>query len=255
MAATRASDADRDGCVEEIEAAFADGRLDDAEREVRTQAALQATTLPELAALVSDLGQTATPRGRGGRALLIGGVVAAVVAAAVWIVSVANRDEPTPARTPAVGQESIPQDALALHTTAGLEQLVDLTRARFGTTLVESAAIYPDYASIEVVETDDARRVQRWYFRQGFEGTPSKGTRAAGSVPIDLASIDTVAYARAIERAPSLLGVEDVTTTYVVIDERDRQPTYSVYVSNEYSESGYYTFTAGGEEIYRYAFE
>lgn len=261
MAATRASDADRDSCVEDIEAAFADGRINDTEREARTQAALQATTLPELTALVSDLGPTAkspsrasTPLPRPGRNLLIGILVPAIIAVTIWIITAANGDDETGSPS-AVGQETVPEGKLALHTAAGLEELVTLTRAKFGTTLVDSAAIYPDYASIEVVEKDDPRRVQRWYFSKGYEGEPTKGTRAADAVSIDLASIDSDAYVRAIKRAPSVLGVEDIETTYVIVRDTDQQPSYSVYASNEYSESGYFTFTADGQEIYRYAFE
>ncbi len=55
MAGTRASDADRELCLNDIESAFADGRINDAERESRTQSALQAKTLDELARLTADL--------------------------------------------------------------------------------------------------------------------------------------------------------------------------------------------------------
>jgi hypothetical protein len=271
MVATRASDADRDSCLEDIEAAFADGRLDDAEREARTQAALQATTLGELADLVSDLGPAATlPRrpaataaGPDGAAstvsrralgvlLLVAGVLAVIALTILVVATSGDDDDATPGGRP---QQAVPQDRVRLQTAAGFERFVDQTRAKFGTTLVDSAAIYRDYASVEVVVKDDPRRVERWYFGKGYEGDPSKGTRSADAVTVDLAAIDPAGYARALKRAPAVLGVEDITTTYVVMGETGGQPTYSVYVSNEYSESGYYTFTLQGEEVYRYAFE
>jgi hypothetical protein len=271
MVATRASDADRDSCLDDIQAAFADGRINDAEREARTQAALQATTLSELAVLVSDLGpaaklpsKVAAPLSPADavisvisrrllRALLIATFIPAVIAVVVWI-STANRDD-DPTTPGSVSQESIPKERLELHTAAGFEKLVALTKAKFGTTIVDSVAIYPDYASVEVVEKADPRRVQRWYFAKGYEGEPSKGTRAADAVTIDLTSVDVAAYVKAIKRAPAVLGVEDVKTTYVVIGASSKEPTFSVYVSNEYSESGYWSFTLQGEEVYRYAFE
>ena len=272
MVATRASDADRDSCLEDIEAAYADGRINGAEREARTQAALQATTLAELATLVSDLGPVtplpskaaaALSRKRGKsddaalsprllRILLAAALVPAVIAVVVWI-STADGDDP---KTPgATTQQSVPKERLELHTAEGFERFVALTKARFGTTIVDSAAIYPDYASIEVVVKDDPRRAENWYFGKGFEGDPTKGTRPAGAEPVDLATINVQAYARAIRRAPAVLGVEDITSTYVVIHDSGGEPSFSVYVSNEYSENGYWTFSLQGEEIHRYAFE
>ncbi len=67
--------------------------------------------------------------------------------------------------------------------------------------------------------------------------------------------VDPAAFARAIKRSPSVLGVEDITSTYVVIRDTGGEPSFSVYVSNEYSENGYWTFTLDGKEISRYAFE
>ena len=272
MVATRASDADRDSCLEDIEAAYADGRINDAEREARTQAALQATTIAELSDLVADLGPAAklptkvaavlsskkrppaadTLSPRFLRTLLLGSLVAAAIAVVLWI-SNAGDDEPAAKGTAA--QQSIPNERLELHTAEGFEQFVALTKAKFGTTVIDSAAIYPDYASVEVVMKDNPRRAENWYFAKGFEGEPSNGTRPADATTIDLAAVDPVAYARAIKRSPSVLGVEDITSTYVVLRDTADEPTFSVYVSNKYSENGYWTFTLDGKELSRYAFE
>ena len=271
MVATRASDADRDSCLEDIEAAYADGRINDAEREQRTQAALQATTLTELADLVADLGPAARlptrvaaaltrkrPATTGGlsprflRNLLLVTLVPAVIAVVLWI-SNAGDDEPTASGTSS--QQPSPKERLELHTAEGFERLVALTKAKLGTTTIDSAAIYPDYASITAVMTDDPRRTENWYFAKGFEGEPSKGTRPADAATIDLATVDPGAYAKAIKRSPAVLGVEDVNSTYVVIHDSGGEPSFSVYVRNEYGENGYWTFTLDGKEIRRYAFE
>ena len=273
MVDTRASDADRDSCLDDIEAAYADGRINDAEREARTLAALQATTLAELAELVADLGPAAklpskvaaafSPAKRkvadAGlsrrflRNLLIVTLIPAVIAVVLWISNAGDDDEPT---TPGTAtQEPAPDERLELHTAEGFERFVALTKAKFGTTIIDSAAIYPDYASVTVVMKDDERRAENWYFAKGFEDGPSKGTRPAGAATIDLAAVDPAAYARAIKRAPAVLGVEDITSTYVVIRDSGGDPSFSVYVSNEYSENGYWTFTLDGKEINRYAFE
>jgi Domain of unknown function (DUF1707) len=53
--ATRASDRERDAVVQRVQDAFAEGRLDDAEFDERTRAALTARTHAELDALLADL--------------------------------------------------------------------------------------------------------------------------------------------------------------------------------------------------------
>lgn len=65
--ALRASDADRDRVIDRLRAAVADGRLDPAEFNERTEAALSARTVDELAPLTTDLG---TAAGAGALALL-----------------------------------------------------------------------------------------------------------------------------------------------------------------------------------------
>ena len=203
MAVTRASDADRDACLEEIEAAFADGRIDDPEREARTQAALQAVTTSELTRLVSDLGASHAGL-RPGRStmvrlrLVLLGALGLAVAGVVALVAVVGGDDAPATPAPLSSAATPPSDRLQLHTAAGLKQLVTLTRAKFGTASVASAAIYPDYASLEIVLTDDPRHVERWYFAKGFEGRPSRSSRPAEAVTTDLAAIDPTAYAKAL---------------------------------------------------------
>src|SRR5262249_57392202 len=52
---TRASDRERDAVVQRVQDAFAEGRLDDAEFDERTRAALTARTHADLDALLADL--------------------------------------------------------------------------------------------------------------------------------------------------------------------------------------------------------
>src|SRR5271167_3262979 len=61
-AVTRASDKERDAVVQRVQDAFAEGRLDDTEFDVRTRAALTARTHADLDVLLADLpAQTAAP--------------------------------------------------------------------------------------------------------------------------------------------------------------------------------------------------
>lgn len=57
---TRASDADRDSALSILNAAMANGRLDQAEHDTRTGAALAARTLGELSSLTDDLPEAET---------------------------------------------------------------------------------------------------------------------------------------------------------------------------------------------------
>lgn len=267
MAGTRASDADRDLCLNEIESAFADGRIDNAERESRTQAALQAKTLDELAQLTADLrppgarritsplSSTALPKGVLTK-ILIGALVPAIASVIIWIASSSGDDAPvTPSADtsePNLGDQ--PDGALRLHTAAGFKDFVDATKSAFGTTTVESAAIYPDYASVNVVVKDNPRRTERWSFNEGYDGDPSKSTRAAEDTVVDMSAVNIPALMKAVKRAPDELNVKEVKSIYIILDERDELPAMSVYVSNEYNESGYYVFTLAGEETNRYPF-
>jgi hypothetical protein len=61
--ATRASDRERDAVVQCVQDAFAEGRLDDAEFDERTRAALTARTHADLDALLADLPAAATAPG------------------------------------------------------------------------------------------------------------------------------------------------------------------------------------------------
>ncbi len=268
MAGTRASDADRDLCLNEIESAFADGRIDDAEREARTQAALQAKTLDELAQLTSDLRppgaqrltsalSTATvPKGLLTK-VLIGALVPAIASIIIWIAASSGNDSP-PASSVDTTEPNLsnqPGDTLKLHSAAGFKEFVTATRSAFGTTTVESAAIYPDYASVNIVVPDNPRRTERWSFREGYDGDPSKGTRRGEDIVVDMSAINIAALIDAIKRAPSELNVKDAKSIYVVLGDRDDLPAMSVYVSNEYSETGYYDFTLEGKETFRYPFK
>ncbi len=267
MAGTRASDADRDLCLNEIESAFADGRIDDAERESRTQSALQAKTLDQLAMLTADLRPPGAerltrtlsaphlPPGMGIK-ILLGVLVTVIAFVIIAVVALAGGDVATTTTdSDARDLGNQPSKTLQLHSADGFTEFVAATKSAFGTTTVQSAAIYPDYASINVVVPDNPRRTERWTFRQGYAGTPSKSTRQADDTVIDMSAINIPALMDAVKRAPDDLNVAEVKSIYIVLDGRNGAPSMSVYVSNEYNESGYYVFTLDGKETSRYAFE
>ena len=269
MAGTRASDADRDLCLNEIESAFADGRIDDAERESRTQSALQAKTLDELAQLTSDLrppgaqritsalSPAAVPKGLLTK-ILVAAVVPALASIIIWIAASSGGSDNNSGPSTDTSQPNLsnqPSNTLKLHTAAGFKKFVAATKSAFGTTTVESAAIYPDYASVNIVVPDNPRRTERWSFREGYDGDPSKSTRRGEDTVVDMAAVNVPALMDAVKRAPGELNVDQPKSIYIILDERDELPAMSVYVSNEYNESGYYVFTLEGKETNRYPFK
>jgi hypothetical protein len=124
--ALRASDADRDGVIELLRAAVADGRLDQAEFDERLDAALAARTIDALAPLTADL--IAAPGSDGSLALPRAGTPAEPAAELLTI----NERHGSVRRD---GRWTLPR-RLALRT-AWCDVTLDLTRAvRSGPELV-----------------------------------------------------------------------------------------------------------------------
>jgi Domain of unknown function (DUF1707) len=124
--ALRASDADRDGVIELLRAAVADGRLDRVEFDQRLDAALTARTIAALAPLTADL--IAAPGGDGALALPLAGTPAEPAAELLTI----NEKHGSVRRD---GRWTLPH-RLVLRT-AWCDVMLDLTRAvRSGPELV-----------------------------------------------------------------------------------------------------------------------
>lgn len=278
MAGVRATDQDRDKAVETIEEGFAKGQLNGAERELRTQKALQATTVYELQTLVSDLGEVPNviqtlgtpnpfrsllPLFRSRRLLpMVATAIAGFIAMFAFVIAaVAGRsvdlvpeglpdfDNPFPQEQ---AQDKLDRNLL---TDKGFTDFVKKMKAKFGTTLVDDATIYPEYAYFVIPIKNDPRHTERWSYRGSFEGTPSHGNRAADDPLIDLGKVDVKALMAAVGDSKTSLGVKDVNTTYIIFDERQDQPAMSVYVMNSYSDVGYLSLSLSGEELYVYRYE
>ncbi|MGZ5367390.1 DUF1707 SHOCT-like domain-containing protein [Aeromicrobium sp.] len=272
MAGVRATDQDRDKVVEAIEEAYAKGQLDDAERELRTQRALQATTLPDLSALVSDLQprlNLLTPKGTSNVVPVLLSLVAVSVAVAVVGIVVGliagNASEfdlgdslpPTSSPFPSfvTPRPAVTEVKGSLLSEEGFTGLVDEVKAKFGSALVDDAVVYPEYASFTVPLESNKRHTQRWTYRNGFIGTPTQGNRRPDDPLIDLDKVDVKALMKAIQQSKTALGVEDVSSTYLIFDERNDQPAMSVYVSNDFRDTGYISLALDGKVLYTYKFQ
>lgn len=264
MAGLRATDQDRDAAVETIEDAYAKGQLNDAERELRTQKALQATTTDELDRLVSDLKYmspvhptrtpvpTTNPAGMRILVAVIGSVVAGVLVIGVVIAAFSSSGG-DPTGTSSFPDVSSPQVKGKLLSGKGLSALIKAVDKKFGTAVVSRAVIYPECASFTVPLKDDSRHTEDWYFRGRFDPkAQSTGNRTADDPLIDLGKVNVAALTSWVKKAGTELNVKGVTSTYLVFDERDNKPAMSVYVSNKFSDTGYASLNLDGSVIYVY---
>jgi len=288
MEAVPATDADRRGAFDELKELLSSGRIDAAEFATRSSKIADATTLSELAALVTaggrapsasapakqsfgtvvgdaitspelgrSVGRFATVVGLRRVVLwLLGLALAGGTAFAAWFglgVGESSDSPTTPEVSPGVTQRTVTAPAHPeLLTSAGFTKLRDDMRAKIGNTRYISAVIYPDYATIEVPVAGDPDHSQRWYYNGTFPYNPIESPRRAGSKDADLRSVKVEALARAIQRAPEQLDVRDADRTYLIFDNRSGLNVMSVYVMSPSNKTGYWTMKLNGTTITKY---
>lgn len=280
MAGLRATDQNRDSAVETIEDAYAKGQLNDAERESRTQRALQATTLGELQVLVSDLQPDKSLRvphtsviqvnqgfrgfsGFSGFNRRIGLIVASIGIACAGLVgaigifaSTSVQSHSASGGSPDSSSVDAPEVKGNLLTVNGLTRLIASANTKFGTAVVSDAVVYSEYASFTVPVAGNPRHTEDWSFRGTFDDKArSVGNRGADDTLIDLNNVDVNALMDWVKKAGTELNVKDVDTTYLIFDARDDKPSMSVYVSNKFHDTGYASLNLDGSVLYVYKFQ
>ncbi len=289
MDAVPATDADRRGAFDELKELLSSGRIDAAEFATRSSKIADATTLSELAALVTARGRApaSTAPAKQSFGTVVGdaitspelgrsvGRLATVVGLRrliVWLVGLAlaggtafatsqfvtgedgsSNDPATPGASPGATEQTVTAPAHPeLLTSDGFTKLRDDMRAKIGNTRYISAVIYPDYATIEVPVAGDPDHSQRWYYNGSFPYNPIESPRRAGSKDADLRSVKVEALARAVQRAPAQLNVRDADRTYLIFDNRSGLNVMSVYVMSPSNKSGYWTMKLNGTTITKY---
>jgi len=285
--------ADRDRLEERIRRATAEGRITEADRDIRLGNVRSAQSLTELDLIGRDLDQLdgtwavpagAVPAGGGsgstGKVLgIVLAVVALLVVAGIGLAAVVvfarggdqssgtvdTLASPLPI-TPGTGEEveepapaepAEPGADYAL-TGPGIRAFLAAYRAKFHTNQVVDLTLYDDYAVVQV-PVPGRNRHSGWLFRpgQGWQDFGGVSANFPGSRPVDTRVIDVPALVRNIARARRTLNVEDYSTTYVNIDHRpqlDDGPNVDVYVSNDFHESGYLATRADGSIERSYPF-
>jgi hypothetical protein len=285
MEAVPATDDDRRGAFDELKELLSSGRIDAAEFATRSSKIADATTLSELATLVTDHGRApataAAARESFGsvvgdavtspqfvrsvgrfavafsmrRVILwaLGLAVAGGAAYATLRFEISSDDPSNPPAAPGVTQATVTAPAHPeLLTRNGFAKLRTDMRAKIGSTRYLSAVIYPDYATIEVPITGDPDHSRRWYYNGSFSNNPIESARRAGSKSADLHTVSVTALSRAIHAAPAQLNVPDADRTYLIFDSRSGRNVMSVYVMNASNDTGYWTMTLKGTTITKY---
>lgn len=282
MGGFRAKDADRDHCVEVIEAAYVDGQIGDADRELRVSRALTAETLDELETLTRDLqhrparpapapphaGTTTVAVPSYGR-LALGGVVAVITLVALVIFgmvglamfSVTGDADPG---TVEISGEAVPVpveeevvEAPSFEMTApGVRQFLRAYEREFGTLDAYGVGFYPARVGVEVPVRGNRPRYERWT----WDGTWTQDTEAAGTngfnEPVDLGTLDVRRLFANIATAKTSLRVQRGKPTHVLVHQRQGEdPTVNIYIGNSYGESGYLRTTPSGDVVRAFPYE
>ncbi|MDT7791112.1 MAG: hypothetical protein QOD59_548 [Mycobacterium sp.] len=270
-AGTRAKDSDRNGTCQVLDSALAEGQLSMEEHRERVATATTATTLGQLAGLVSDLqnsnapvkmpdlkkpGRVGTGGGWGMRAAVAGVLVLLGVAIGWGLYG----NTPSPlsfTSDPGAKSDGIPAKVLTppkqLQSLGGLNGLLEQMRQRFGDTKGYSLTIYPEYAVLSRADPSDDRRKLSYTYRGGFDD-PSASAKDGDDVLVDLSAFNVETTVGILRGAAETVGLQqkDVKpgNTYLSIDP-SRDPvtpgalTLRASVSSDFG-SGAITFAGDG---------
>lgn len=270
-AGTRAKDSDRNDTCQVLDSALAEGQLSMEEHRQRVATATTATTLGQLADLVSDLQNSNAPVkmpdlkkpvrvGAGGgwglRAAVVGVLV--VLGIAIGWGLYGNTSSPLSFTSdPGAKSDGIPAKVLTppkqLQSLGGLNGLLEQMRQRFGDTKGYSLTIYPDYAVLSRPDPSDDRRKLSYSYRGGFDD-PSASAKDANDVVVDLAAFNVESTVGILRGAAETVGLQQkdvkADSTYLSIDP-SRDPvtpgalTLRASVSSDFG-SGSITFAGDG---------
>jgi len=267
-AGTRAKDSDRTDTCQVLDSALAEGQLSMEEHRQRVASATNASTLGELAGLVSDLQNSNAPvtmpslkrplrlagGGWGMRAAMAG--VLLVVGIAIGWGLYGNTSSPLSFTSdPGAKPDGIAPVVLTpprqLQSLGGLTGLIEQMKQRFGDTMGYKLLIYPDYGSLDRTDPNDNRRKITYDYRGGWGDANDPSAIADDDRLVDLSKIDVKTVVGVLRGAPDTLNIKrsDVKNTYLIV-EPSKDPTagdltITMYVSSDFG-SGYIATTGDG---------
>jgi hypothetical protein len=265
---TRAKDSDRNDTCQVLDVALSEGQLSMEEHRERVSAATKAATLGELHSLVSDLQTSNAPVQlkalKAAPALRTGGWGTRIAVAVVLVLLgvgigwgiYGNTSSPLSFNSdPGAKPDGVAPVVLTpprqLHSLGGLTGLIEQMRKQFGDTMGYRLVVYPDYAVLDRVDSQDDRRKLSYTYRGGW-GNPSPSAVSDDDALVDLSKFDAKTVVGVLRGAPETLGIKpaDVKSTYLII-EAGKDPAnpgglaLSVYVSSDFG-SGYIQLAGDG---------
>lgn len=273
MGSFRVKDADRDRFVELIEAAYVDGQLGAADRELRVGRALSAETLDELESLTRDLqlpqgyvppsAPTRAPsrapsRPRRATGVLVGlGVfVALVVAGVTGVVALAMfavSGEPDTVTSRGIEVtptpiEEVTEDASFRMTAPQVRRFLTAYEKKFGTLDAYEVTFFPDRVQAQVPVRGDRPRMERWTWAGEWRQDTTAAAVIGPKQRVDAGAIDVRRLFANVGVATRGLDVEGAQFTHAILHRWNDDPTeLNIYVGNEFNESAYLSTTPAGE--------
>jgi Domain of unknown function (DUF1707) len=268
-AGTRAKDSDRNDTCQVLDSALAEGQLSMEEHRQRVATATNATTLGQLADLVSDLqnsnapvkmptlkSASRLPSGGWGMRASVAGVLVVLGVAIGWGLygntpSPLNFTSDPGAKSDGIGPVVLTPPR-QLHSLGGLNGLIEQMQQKFGDTNGYRLVVYPDYASLDRADPNDDRRKLDYNYRGGW-GDPSTTAKSDTDKIVDLSKFDAKAVVGVLRGAPETLNMKpsDVKSTYLIIEPSSDQTAspgaldIDIYVSSDFG-SGYIELNADG---------
>ncbi len=283
MRGYRAKDADRDRFVELIEAAYVDGQLGDADRDLRVSRALSAGTLDELETLTRDLQLPAgyvpppPPERRTFRPQrLVGALAALVVVVAVLGVGVASlvlfastgddagsptgveviSEQASPAPEPGAGETEEPAVPSFSMTPGEVRTFIRAYEREFATLDVYEAGFYPTRVGVQVPVRGSRPRFERWAWTGAWQQDTEASAVIGPGVIIDLGAVDVRRLFANIALARKTLDVQRGKLTHVLVNHWIGDvPSVNIYIGNSFNESGYLKTTLSGEVLNRFPYQ
>ncbi|RYB92999.1 DUF1707 domain-containing protein [Nocardioides oleivorans] len=288
MRGFRAKDSDRERYVDLIEAAYADGQLGDADRELRVGRALSAETLDELETLTRDLqrppgapapavhqvvGPARQTRTRwvGGVAVGLVAFVALVVAGVTAVVALAmfavsgetGVDSSRAIDSPVVVEtETGTETGTGTGTTppfrlsaGSVRSFVKAYQEEFGTLEAYEVGFFAQRVGVQVPVRGSRPRMERW----SWDGAWRQDTQASAVIGpnqrVDLGAVDVRRLFANIATARTTLDVEKGRFTHALLIRWGDEPTeLNIYVGNDFDETGYLSTTPAGEITRRHPY-
>lgn len=264
MRGFRAKDSDRDRFVALIEAAYVDGQIGEADRDLRRDRARAADTRDELVTLTRDLrpatGVPATAArvpvrapvrrarhaggvlvGLGLFLVVVGGGVAGVVALFALAVG------PTSETTFQEDVTAAPATTGGFEVTPGqLRRLVGSYEEQFGTTLARQVRVEPDGVTVRVPVPGARPRSEVW----SYDGSWRQETASARdpAAMVDLGMLGSSGLAANVDATRSLLGTRGRLVQALVAD-RGAGPRITIVARAPSGETARLVTTLQGEVL------